>query len=119
MPVPCSVFSEIPPWGLGSGKAVIPCARIHREKASALCLADPLAGAAPVLGLAELEQAAARKARQPSAAAGRPTRRSRARLLLRCSSPQASLSYMSCSISGAADHAWHPLYGPGGCGNVS
>src|SRR5215471_17484747 len=103
MPVPGPAFSAIPPWGLGSGKDVIPCARMHRENASALCLADPLADAAPVLGLAELEQAAARRARQASAAASRPARRSRARLLLRCPPPQASLSYMSGSLSGAAD----------------
>src|SRR5262245_9084002 len=105
MPVPCSVFSEIPPWGLGSGKALIPCARMHREKASSLCLADPLAGAAPVPELGELEQAAARRARQASAAASSRACRGRARLLPECSSPWALLWYMSCSLPGAADRA--------------
>src|SRR5262249_15263010 len=97
--------SAIPPWGLGSGKAVIPCARMHRENASALCLADPLADAAPVLGLAELEQAAARKARQASAAASRPARRTPSRLRPPCPPPWASVSYMSGSLSGAVDRA--------------
>src|SRR5262245_37484304 len=105
MPVPCSVFSEIPPWGLGSGKALIPCARMHREKASSLCLADPLAGAAPVPELGELEQAAARRARQASAAASSRACRGRARFLPECSSPWALLRYMSCSLPGAADRA--------------
>src|SRR5262249_51186905 len=105
MPVPCPAFSASPPWGLGSGKPVIPCERRHREYASPLSLADPPARPAPVPVPGELEQAAASRARQASTAATRPGCRSRARCLLPCPPPPASLSYMSCSISGAADRA--------------
>src|SRR5262245_10191898 len=80
---PGPALSPIWPWLLGSGESVIPCARMHLENASALGLADPPGGAAPVPALAELEQPAATRARQASAAATWG-RRSWARLIPRC-----------------------------------
>src|SRR5215472_17030323 len=57
-------FRSIPPWLVGSGKSLIPWARMHREKASSLCFADPPppADPAPVPVFAALEQAAATRA---------------------------------------------------------
>src|SRR5262249_16183257 len=88
MPVPPGPAPRpIPPWPLGSGKAEIPCARMHWEKASSLCLADLPPAPAPVPVFGGLEQAAATRARQASAAASRQARSTPFRLLPRCPLP--------------------------------